>query len=260
MADQLFDLKEQWIWVIGGAGYLGQAVLRQLLSSGAKVLCLDIAQRGQDLKVTWNHPTGFQAETFDLSEPDNIAIRVQDLIKQYGTPDGLVNLTYGASGQSMTDIDHYGFQKANQLNINATFLLARAVAQYMEKRKKGSMVLFSSMYGMVSPDPAIYQPPMEVNPIEYGAGKAAVIQMTKYLGVQWAKLGIRVNCISPGPFPNPTVQQENPSFIDRLERKVPMGRVGEAHEIGGVVQFLLSKASSYMTGQNIVVDGGWTAW
>ena len=116
------------------------------------------------------------------------------------------------------------------------------------------------MYGLVSPDPDIYKPPMEVNPVEYGVGKAGIIQMTKYLAVFYAKKGVRFNCISPGPFPNPSVQKKHPDFVKRLEQKVPLGRIGQPKEVAGAVTFLLSDLASFITGHNLVVDGGWTCW
>jgi NAD(P)-dependent dehydrogenase (short-subunit alcohol dehydrogenase family) len=152
------------------------------------------------------------------------------------------------------------FNEANHSNLTATFLLAREVGQWMAAAGRGSMVLFSSMYGSVSPDPRIYQSPMNSNPLEYGVGKAGIQQMARYLAVHWGRSGVRVNCISPGPFPNPTVQEKNPHFMERLAAKSPMGRIGQSHEIAGSVAFLLSDAASYITGQNLAVDGGWTAW
>ena len=130
----------------------------------------------------------------------------------------------------------------------------------MEKKGKGSIVLFSSMYGSVSPDPRIYEQPMNVNPVEYGVGKAGIVQMTRYMAVHWGKKNVRCNCISPGPFPNPVIQEKNPQFIERLANKVPMGRVGRQEEVAGAVTFFLSDASSFITGQNLFIDGGWTIW
>ncbi len=101
---------------------------------------------------------------------------------------------------------------------------------------------------------------MNPNPLEYGVGKAGIQQMTRYLAVHWGRSGVRVNCISPGPFPNPKVQEKNPDFMERLAAKSPMGRIGQSHEIAGSVAFLLSDAASYITGQNLAVDGGWTTW
>ena len=116
-----------------------------------------------------------------------------------------------------------------------------------------------SIYGTVSPDPLIYGETGYDNPPEYGVGKAAINQLTKYVACNFAKYGIRVNVVSPGPFPSNEVQK-NRWFISNLKKKSPMGRIGKPYEIKGIVLFLASKASSYVTGQNIHVDGGWTSW
>ena len=144
------------------------------------------------------------------------------------------------------------------MNLTGTFLLAREAARAMPLG--GSIILFASMYGLVAPDPRVYRPPMKSNPIEYGVGKAGVIQMARYLAVSWGGRGIRVNAIAPGPFPNPDVQRQFPDFVQRLAGKVPLGRIGRQEEIAGTVVFLASDASSYLNGATINVDGGWTAW
>ena len=130
----------------------------------------------------------------------------------------------------------------------------------MAARGSGSIVLFSSMYGSVSPDPRVYEAPTNPNPIEYGVGKAGIQQMARYLAVHWGGQNVRCNSISPGPFPNPGIQAGQPAFIERLAGKVPLGRVGQAPEIAGAVAFLLGDAASFITGQNLAVDGGWTSW
>jgi len=101
---------------------------------------------------------------------------------------------------------------------------------------------------------------MNPNPIEYGVGKAGIQQMARYLAVHYGKSGVRCNAISPGPFPNPGAQSDHPDFIERISQRVPLGRVGQAPEIAGAAAFLLSDAASYITGQNLAVDGGWTSW
>ena len=116
------------------------------------------------------------------------------------------------------------------------------------------------MYGLVSPRPATYAAhPAFHSPPSYGAAKAGVVQFTRYAACHYAGDGIRVNSVSPGPFPSPSVQRER-SFVAQLEARVPLGRIGEAHEITGPVAFLLSPLASYVTGHDLVVDGGWTAW
>jgi NAD(P)-dependent dehydrogenase (short-subunit alcohol dehydrogenase family) len=112
----------------------------------------------------------------------------------------------------------------------------------------------------VSPDPAIYGDSGKNNPPFYGAAKAGLIQLTRYLAVHLAKRGVRVNSVSPGPFPPPSIATVSPEFHAELCRKTPMGRIGAAEELAGPVLFLLSDASTYVTGIDLPVDGGWTAW
>ncbi len=122
------------------------------------------------------------------------------------------------------------------------------------------ILTIGSMYGHVAPDHRLYQDVPQANPPSYGAAKAGVIQLTRYLASFLAPHGIRANCISPGPFPLGATQQQYPEFIARLNAKNPLGRVGVPHEIKGAAALLCSPASSYMTGQNICIDGGWAVW
>lgn len=256
----IFSFSNPTVWVIGGAGYLGSTIVKELLEQDCRVVCTDIEGKAMQLARKLNDQSALIPMDLDARNQDDIDHFVREQINKLGPPSGLVVLTYGASGKKLEEMTSEDFDRANQLGVTAPFLLAREVGKHMEKAGKGSIVLFSSMYGMVSPDPYIYESPMDVNPLEYGVGKAGIIQMTKYLAVQWAESGIRVNCISPGPFPNEEVKKEHPDFIKRLSKKVPMGRTGAQHEIAGPVLFLLSDASSYITGHNLIVDGGWTVW
>ena len=253
-----FSLEDKIIWVIGGAGYLGTSIVKELLCRKSTVVCADIDQRSYTLANNLDCPENLIPVTLDVRNEKDIVVFARGHADSVGIPDGLVVLTYGASGKNLEEMSASDFDEAGHLGTTATFLLARTAGNIMKERGKGSIVLFSSMYGMVSPDPGIYKPPMNVNPIEYGVGKAGIIQMTKYLAVYWGKSGVRCNCISPGPFPNERVQGDHPGFVNRLAEKVPMGRVGLAHEIAGPALFLLSDQSSFVTGHNLVVDGGWT--
>jgi len=147
-----------------------------------------------------------------------------------------------------------------RVSLTGAFLIGREAARVMQPAGRGSIVHFSSMYGVVAPDPRIYPPPMVPNPIDYGVAKAGVLQLVRYQAVMLAPHGVRVNAIVPGPFPYPWSQQKDDDFMTRLKAKVPMGRFGDAEEIAGAVVFLCSDAASYVTGTHIVIDGGWTAW
>ncbi|WP_339922204.1 SDR family oxidoreductase [uncultured Cyclobacterium sp.] len=255
-----FSLVGKCIWVLGGAGYLGQEVVRFLCSQGAKVLCIDREDKAMAFEKEAKLGSLLFSASFDLSNTDDIPGFVIEKKDELGVPDGLVNLAYAASAKSFEAMEAADFDQVNHAGLTATFVLAKAVGAIMSEKKRGSILLFGSMYGMQAPDKQMYKPPMLPNPIEYGVGKAGIIQMAKYLGMYYGPKNIRCNSISPGPFPNSQVQQDHPEFVKRLEQKTFLGRVGVAREVGGAVCFLLSDASSYITGHNLVLDGGWTAW
>ena len=200
-----------------------------------------------------------EAASHPLSEQDSINAVIAHAVELFGRLDILVDLTLASTaGVAWHELTPEDFDRANRGNLTETFLLARAAAAAMEDG--GSIVLFSSMYGLVSPDPSLYHAPMLPNPVEYGVGKAGIVQLTKYLATALGPSGIRVNAIAPGPFPNPTVRAEHPEFVARLADRVPLGRVGEPAEIAGPVIMLASGEASFITGQTIAVDGGWTTW
>jgi NAD(P)-dependent dehydrogenase (short-subunit alcohol dehydrogenase family) len=255
----IFSLRDKDIWVFGGAGYLGQATVSLLCAAGAKVLCADLEDRAAAFVESADLGSRATAATCDVRDATELKQFLGGQIQERGVPHGLVNLTFASTTKQLEDLTESDFDTMNHGNLTATFLLTREVGVAMAKLGRGSIVLFSSMYGSVSPDPEAYRAPMNKNSIEYGVNKAGIVQMTKYLAVHWGRENVRCNCISPGPFPPPAVQRDL-EFIERLAQKTPLGRVGQPDEIGGAVVFLLSDASAFITGHNLFVDGGWTAW
>ncbi len=255
----LFDLKGRDIWVIGGAGYLGTATIRQLVAHQASVLCADISDRATEMVTRENLEDAVTPVDLGAADTTDVQAFASEQLALRGTPQGLVIMTYKSFPQAMLDLQPEQFDEANHVGLTSTFLIARTVGQAMAEAGRGSIVLFSSMYGTVSPDPSMYPAPIHPNPIEYGVGKAGIQQMARYLGVHWGPSGVRCNSVSPGPFPFVS-QQQSQDWMDRINKRCPMGRVGRPEEIAGSVHFLLADASTYVTGHNLAVDGGWTAW
>lgn len=269
-AAERFDLTNRVIWAPGGAGLLGSAVCRALAEHGAVVVISDI--RGDDagaLAARLSHE-GLRAESLplDASEESSIVACAAEILRRHGRLDGCVNMTFRYTKTPWDQMTTSEWEYGMRVSLTGAFLLSREASKAMLRtdvaagggRRGGSIVHFSSMYGVVSPDPRMYPPNVVPNPIDYGVAKAGVLQLVRYHAVALAPSGIRVNAIVPGPFPYPWSQQKDDELMSRLKSKVPMGRVGDADEIAGAVVFLCSDAASYVTGTQIVVDGGWTAW
>lgn len=258
----LFSIKDKTAIVTGGPGHLGTAFSEALAEAGANVViasrnekkCMELAE---GLRNEYNI-TAVGME-LDVSSFDSITKCWEKVYLKTGSIDILVNnATYGASG-SIETLSEDDWAKGIDGTINNVFRCTKAVIPYMKQQKTGAIINISSMYGNVSPDPRIYGDSGFDSPPNYGAGKSAIVQFTKYCACHLADYGIRVNCISPGPFPTLEVQKEE-WFIDSLNNKNPLGRIGQPADLKGVIILLASDASSYITGQNIFVDGGWTVW
>jgi NAD(P)-dependent dehydrogenase (short-subunit alcohol dehydrogenase family) len=254
----LFSLAGRVALVTGGAGHLGRPVCHGLAEAGARLLINGRdAAKAEDLAAELRclgHSA--QALPFDVTDHD----RAAKIIGGLDRLDILVNNAGPIQTGSIETAAPTAFASAAAGIVEAAFVLTKAALPLMRVRG-GSVINIASMYGMVSPDPNIYGSSGFNNPPQYGAAKAGLIQLTRYMACHLAPDLIRVNAVSPGPFPpRDRLAKEQPDFLRALELKVPMRRVGRPDEMGGVVIFLASDASSYVTGANIPVDGGWTAW
>ena len=174
---------------------------------------------------------------------------------------GWVNNVFGVKPSHLGSLDSDAVRSTLDQSLTNVMLTCDRVGSRMAREGGGSIVNVASMYGVVAPDPGNYrQAASMASPPAYGAAKAGLIQFTRHAGVEWAKSGVRVNALVPGPFPSQEVRESSPEFVADLAKRVPMARVGEPGELGPACVFLLSGASSFVTGQQLVADGGWTAW
>lgn len=254
-----FDLTKKTILITGGYGHLGKAITESLLFHGATVIVLakDRTKFNQIFSENKLLGKSLYFEYCDISNSESIKKSFYSISGIY-TIDVLINNAYYMLGQSpeeMTD-DEWGIGIDGALN--SVFRCIREVMPYLKDQGGGKIVNVSSMYGIVAPQFEIYKGfPQFLNPPHYGAAKAGIIQLTKYYASYLGVNNINVNAVSPGAFPSSKIQEED-GFVEELERRTCLNRIGKPEDLAGVFVFLASNASNYITGQNIVVDGGWT--
>lgn len=255
----LFSLSGRVALITGATGHLGSAMALALAEAGASVVVssreLAKAQAAIE-KLPSLDGAKHHAVAIDQTDEASVRDGFEAAVAKAGRIDVLVNNGIAASGVDWRSITAEQFNR-HMANATGSFLLARAVRDHAVSRKSSaSIVMIGSMYGVVGSYPDVYEQP-PVSPVAYHTLKGGIIQLTRHLAVYWAKDGVRVNCLSPGPFPAEKVPAD---LVERLKAKSPMGRMGRADELKGPLLFLASDASSYVTGQNLLVDGGWTAW
>ena len=261
----MFELKGKVAIVTGATGHLGKEMTIGLCEYGATVFAL--GRNKEKLNKLYNELSNYSIEIldFNLNDENEIIKNIDIIKKKYGRLDIIVNNAYNGRTATLEKSTTEDFHNSYKISVISSFniikyseqLLAETASYY---KTSPSIINISSMYGIVSPDKRIYTNENEINPIFYGSCKASIIQMTKYLSTYLGDKNIRVNCISPGPFPHPSIKKTNQEFYRNLCNKNPLGRIGKADELKGIIIFLASNASSYITGVNIPVDGGWTAW
>lgn len=260
--NRLFGLQDRIAIVTGGAGYLGRHMVEALAEAGAHVIIADAMldranEVAQDLR---SNKLQVDAVEYDAASEDSIKAVVKKVHSSYGGIDILVNGAYKFIEKRIDEATANDFDETLKIGVTGYFLVAQKAVELMKQKDGGSIINIASMYGMVGSYPEVYKDlPACISP-NYHAAKGAIVQMTRYMSVYWAEYNIRVNAISPGPFPQDKVREKVPGLLERLETKVPLGRVGKPEELKGAIVFLAGDASSFVTGHNLVIDGGWTAW
>ncbi len=238
------------IIVIGSNGLIGKEVIKKLDASNCKIIEADINSEVPSKRF-------FKLDIANNNSIDELIKHAMDL---YGRIDGLVNLAYPRTkdwGLKFENIPFSSWRENVDLQLNSNFYLIQKVIEIMKKQKSGSIVNIASIYGVVGNDFSLYEEFGGTSPAAYSAIKGAIINLTRYLASYYGSYNVRVNCVSPGGVLDE--EKQNPSFIERYSAKSPMKRLGRPDEMAGPIKFLLSEDSSYITGHNLLVDGGWTA-
>jgi 2-deoxy-D-gluconate 3-dehydrogenase len=263
-----FDLTGRVAVVTGGAGFLGAGFCRALAAAGANVTVSDIADDAA-AEIAQALPTEAIAVATDVSNPESVAQMVEATLTKFSRLDILINgaaldpkFDSGSRNQHSSRFEDYPLELWNQslsVNLTGAFLCSQAAASPLSDQPSGVIINICSTYGLVGPDQRIYQrkgQPAEFKPVDYSVTKAGLLGLTRYLATYFRGTSVRVNALSPGG----VFKQHDQEFVKQYSSRTVLGRMAEPEELTGALLFLASDASSYMTGANLVVDGGWTAW
>ncbi|GAB3824523.1 SDR family NAD(P)-dependent oxidoreductase [Hymenobacter jeollabukensis] len=253
----LFSLRGQLVLLTGGYGYLGQAIARGLATHGASVVVL-----GRDeatFQTTFTAESTIHFQFCDVADTASVQAALAAVEAHYGLPAVLINNAFYSRGSRPDQLTDEEFALGLDGSLVSTYRCIREALPYLRRRGGGKIINVASMYGVVAPDFSAYEAtPQFTNPPHYGAAKAGVIQLTKYFASYLGPENIQVNCVTPGAFPSPAVQEQSTEFVEQLSRRIPLGRIGQPQDLAGSFVFLASRASDFVTGHNLVVDGGWT--
>ncbi len=268
---KLFDLEGRVIVITGGLGQLGREYAGALAAAGARVALLDLAD---DTAAVLSSIKGPQDRLLyikgDVTDKASLRQALVRITEVFGPPFGLVNNAAldsppDAPGEENGPFEGYpesSWDRVMEVNAKGVFLCSQVFGEAMARQGRGSIVNICSTYGLVSPDQRIYGYRLEdegkpfFKPVAYSASKSALLNLTRYLATYFAPNGVRANTLTLAGVYN----QQDERFMNGYCERVPLGRMARPDEYNGAMIFLMSEASSYMTGSNMVVDGGWTAW
>jgi NAD(P)-dependent dehydrogenase (short-subunit alcohol dehydrogenase family) len=255
MYHNLFSCKDKVALVTGGLGLIGTQIVRGLSDFGASVCVADISEREME---RLQNLTSVHFQPLDITSEGSVRQTVKAVVQRFKKIDILVNCAYprtGDWGVRCEDVSFDSWKMNMNGHLGGYFLCCQRVAEQMKQQGGGSIINFASIYGIAAPDFSIYEGTPMTMPVAYSAIKGGVIAFSKYMSSYYAKDNIRVNCVSPGGI----FDKQPDSFIEKYIAKTPLGRMGTPEDMVGAVIYLASDASIYVTGHNLIVDGGWTA-
>lgn len=267
---ELFDMTDRVAIVTGGTGLLGSEICDALAEAGANVVvasrtATDCERKAEELSR--EHEESI-AVPVDVRDEESVQSMVAEVVDEFGRIDVLVNNAYCGEGYGtpFEDLSLSEWESMIDGVLTQTFLCSQAALPELRADEGGAILNVGSIYGVVAPDHRMYGDTGMNNPPNYGAAKAGVIQLTKWLATYLASDDVRVNSVSPGGFYSEAYRRGEADedyeevFLPNYEDRTPMGRMGVPDDIKGIALYLASDASKWMTGQNVVLDGGWTAW
>lgn len=268
MLDSLFDVSRDIVVITGVSGQLGAEYAQVFLARGAKVIGLDIGASQRSDSLAAAHPDSYRFVAANVTSKASLESALAESEASFGTPTVLINNAAIDSPPSappeengpFEDYPEASWDKVIDVNLKGVYLCCQVFGAAMARADKGSIINVASIYGVVSPDQNLYEYRRQrgevfYKPVAYSASKSGILNLTRYLAVYWAKHNVRVNSLTiAGVFNN-----QEQAFLDVYCGRIPVGRMADADEYNGSVVFLSSEASRYMTGHNLVVDGGWTA-
>lgn len=243
------NLENKIIVITGGCGLIGREIVKYCRQCKAVVVSVD---RGEN---RWGEKPDMIA---DMTDPNAIDQLILGVIQRYGRIDGLVNSAYPRTadwGARFEDVPLESWRENVDMQMNAVFYMCQKVLEIMRQQQYGSVVNIASIYGVVGNDFTLYEGYGGTSPAAYAAIKGGLINLTRYLASYYGKYNVRINCMSPGG----VADSQDPSFVERYNNKSPLKRMARAEEMAAPVAFLLSDGASYVTGHNLMADGGWTA-
>tara|TARA_B100000963_G_scaffold140321_2_gene122206 strand:+ start:1970 stop:2773 length:804 start_codon:yes stop_codon:yes gene_type:complete len=260
---KMLSLKKRKVLIIGGAGYLGSAMSETFAELGADIIISSRNEKKGNIFAK-NIKNKFKNKTFffpvDITDEKSIESLFKYTNKKFNKKlDVLVNCGWTGKKNTFESITNKDWNFDVEVCLSSVFRTIKIFLPLL-KKSKGNILNVGSSYGHVAPDYRIYDGKKYANPPSYGAAKAGIIQFTKYCASFFSKFKIRSNCISPGAFPLKHTQKDNPRFIKKLAEKAPLNRIGFPDDLKGATALLTTDAGSFITGQNIIVDGGWSTW
>ena len=263
----LFNLENKTVVLTGSSGRLGIQYADILSAAGANVILVDKETKKNkklEAELIRKHGTKPVTYTADISNKKDIIRMKNDILKKFKKIDVLINNAFynpNQSKYSSVSLEKFPLELWNQVisvNLTGVFLCSQEIGSVMAKQKNGVIVNIASIYGLVGADQRIYGKSKLNSPVSYAATKGAVVNLTRYLAAYWNQKNVRVNTLSLGGVLDESYMDKE--FIKKYSEKTILGRMANKEEYKGALLFLASDASSYMTGANLVIDGGWTAW